>query len=99
MSATSVGREGTLALVARGMAALTFRELCVPDDVAERGVGDIPGYHYRDDALDIWGAIHSYVEGIVALFYAEDAEVAEDEELQEWVGEIFTYGVLGNQKS
>ncbi|XP_066426911.1 polyunsaturated fatty acid lipoxygenase ALOX15B-like [Molothrus aeneus] len=97
--ATSVGREGTLALVARGTAALTLRELCVPDDVAERGVGDIPGYHYRDDALDIWGAIHSYVEGIVALFYAEDQEVAEDEELQEWVGEIFTYGVLGNEKS
>ncbi|NWT35501.1 ALOX8 lipoxygenase, partial [Cardinalis cardinalis] len=41
----------------------------------------------------------SYVEGIVALFYAEDEEVAEDEELQEWVGEIFTYGVLGNEKS
>ncbi|XP_068035462.1 polyunsaturated fatty acid lipoxygenase ALOX15B-like, partial [Anomalospiza imberbis] len=97
--ATAVGREGTLALVARGTAALTFRELCVPDDVAERGVGDIPGYHYRDDALDIWGAIESYVQGIVELFYAEDSEVAEDEELQEWVGEIFTYGVLGNEKS
>ncbi|XP_048146328.1 hydroperoxide isomerase ALOXE3-like [Corvus hawaiiensis] len=97
--ATSVGREGTLALVARGTAALTYRELCVPDDVEERGVGDIPGYHYRDDALDIWGAIESYVEGIVALFYAEDKDVAEDEELQEWVGEIFTYGVLGNEKT
>ncbi|XP_037982422.1 polyunsaturated fatty acid lipoxygenase ALOX15B-like [Motacilla alba alba] len=97
--ATSLGREGTLALVARGTAALTFRELCVPDDVAERGVGDIPGYHYRDDALDIWEAIRSYVEGVVALFYAEDAEVAGDEELQQWVGEIFTYGVLGNRHS
>ncbi|XP_068854782.1 polyunsaturated fatty acid lipoxygenase ALOX15B-like [Aphelocoma coerulescens] len=97
--ATAVGREGTLALVARGTAALTYRELCVPDDVEERGVGDIPGYHYRDDALDIWGAIESYVEGIVALFYAEDKDVAEDEELQEWVGEIFTYGVLGNEKT
>ncbi|NWV95898.1 LX15B lipoxygenase, partial [Machaerirhynchus nigripectus] len=41
----------------------------------------------------------SYVEGIVALFYAEDGDVAEDEELQDWVGEIFTYGVLGNEKS
>ncbi|XP_062368154.1 polyunsaturated fatty acid lipoxygenase ALOX15B-like [Cinclus cinclus] len=97
--ATSVGREGTLALVARGTAALTFRELCVPEDVEERGVGDIPGYHYRDDALDIWGAIERYVQGIVELFYPSERAVCEDEELQEWVGEIFTYGVLGNRAS
>ncbi|XP_066065416.1 hydroperoxide isomerase ALOXE3-like [Chamaea fasciata] len=97
--ATSVGREGTLVLVARGTAALTYGELCVPEDVAERGVGDIPGYHYRDDALEIWAAIESYVEGVVSLFYGGDGDVAEDEELQGWVGEIFTYGVLGNPES
>ncbi|XP_057244508.1 polyunsaturated fatty acid lipoxygenase ALOX15B-like, partial [Malurus melanocephalus] len=94
--ATSVGRRGTLALVARATLSLRYHELCVPEDVAERGVGDIPGYHYRDDALDIWTALQSYVQGVVALFYGGDSDVAEDEELQEWVGEIFTYGVLGN---
>lgn len=55
--ATAVGREGTLELVARGTEALTYRELCVPDDLEHRGVTDIPNYHYRDDALEIWGAI------------------------------------------
>uniref|UniRef100_A0A8C3Y5Z3 Lipoxygenase domain-containing protein n=1 Tax=Catharus ustulatus TaxID=91951 RepID=A0A8C3Y5Z3_CATUS len=97
--ATSIGREGTLALVARGVAALTMAELCVPEDIRERGVGDIPGYHYRDDATAIWEAIDSYVQAIVSLFYPGDAAVAEDEELQDWVGEIFRYGVLGNQGS
>lgn len=58
--ATAVGREGTLELVARGTAALTYRELCVPDDLEHRGVTDIPNYHYRDDALEIWGAIERW---------------------------------------
>ncbi|KAM6289113.1 hydroperoxide isomerase ALOXE3-like [Aegotheles albertisi] len=97
--ATAVGREGTLELVARGTAALTYRELCVPDDLEHRGVTDVPNYHYRDDALEIWEAIKSLVEGIVALYYPEDSDVAEDHELQDWVGEIFTHTVLGNEKS
>lgn len=41
----------------------------------------------------------SLAEGIVALYYPEDSDVAEDYELQDWVGEIFTYAVLGNEKS
>lgn len=61
--ATAVGREGTLELVARGTAALTYRELCVPDDLEDRGVTDIPNYHYRDDALEIWGAIERWGGG------------------------------------
>ncbi|XP_074023487.1 LOW QUALITY PROTEIN: hydroperoxide isomerase ALOXE3-like [Numenius arquata] len=97
--ATAIGREGTLELVARGTAALTYTELCVPDDMENRGVTDVPNYHYRDDALEIWGAIESLAEGIVAIYYPKDSDVAEDHELQDWVGEIFTYAVLGNEKS
>ncbi|XP_064904262.1 polyunsaturated fatty acid lipoxygenase ALOX15B-like [Columba livia] len=97
--ATAVGREGTLELVARGTAALTYRELCVPEDIEDRGVALVPNYYYRDDALEIWAAMESLVEGVVSLHYAGDKEVAEDEELQSWVGDIFTYAVLGNQQS
>ncbi|XP_037230578.1 polyunsaturated fatty acid lipoxygenase ALOX15B-like [Falco rusticolus] len=97
--ATALGREGTLELVARGTAALTYTELCVPDDLENRGVTDIPNYYYRDDALEIWGAIKSLVQGIVALYYPEDSDVAEDYELQDWVGEIFTYAALSNEKT
>ncbi|XP_052535362.1 hydroperoxide isomerase ALOXE3-like [Tympanuchus pallidicinctus] len=97
--ATSIGRSGTLQLVGRALAATTYTELCVPDDIAERGLTGVPNYHYGADAMDIWGAIHSFVEGIVALYYPTDADVADDPELQQWVGEIFIYGVLGNEKS
>uniref|UniRef100_A0A8B9IP35 Lipoxygenase domain-containing protein n=1 Tax=Anser cygnoides TaxID=8845 RepID=A0A8B9IP35_ANSCY len=97
--ASAIGREGALELVARATAALTYAELCVPDDIERRGVADVPNYHYRDDALEIWGAIESFVEGIVGLYYHEDSDVVDDPELQDWVGEIFTYAVLGNEKS
>ncbi|XP_035169653.1 hydroperoxide isomerase ALOXE3-like, partial [Oxyura jamaicensis] len=97
--ASAIGREGALELVARATAALTYAELCVPDDIERRGVTDVPNYYYRDDALEIWGAIESFVEGIVGLYYHEDSDVVDDPELQDWVGEIFTYAVLGNEKS
>ncbi|XP_053908672.1 polyunsaturated fatty acid lipoxygenase ALOX15B-like, partial [Cuculus canorus] len=97
--ATAVGREGTLELVARGTSALTYTELCVPEDLKDRDVLDVPNYHYGDDALELWATIESFVAGVVALYYLEDNDVAEDEELQLWVGDIFTYGVLGNEKT
>ncbi|XP_065591155.1 LOW QUALITY PROTEIN: hydroperoxide isomerase ALOXE3-like, partial [Cyrtonyx montezumae] len=97
--ATSIGRAGTLQLLERGTAAVTYAQLCVPDDIAARGVAQIPHYHYRDDATDIWGAIHRFVHGIVALYYPSDAAVCDDPEVQLWVHEIFTRAVLGNHRS
>lgn len=35
----------------------------------------------------------------MGLYYHEDSDVVDDPELQDWVGEIFTYAVLGNEKS
>ena len=56
--ATSIGRSGTLQLVGRALAATTYTELCVPDDIEQRGLTGVPKYHYGADAMDIWGAIH-----------------------------------------
>lgn len=35
----------------------------------------------------------------MSYYYPNDAEVKKDSELQEWIGEIFTHALLGNQKS
>ena len=43
--------------MARALAATTYAELCVPDDIAQRGLADVPKYHYGADAMDLWGAI------------------------------------------
>lgn len=43
--------------MARGLEAVTYRSLCLPHQLADRGVQDLAHYYYRDDGLQIWAAI------------------------------------------
>ncbi|XP_038624729.1 polyunsaturated fatty acid lipoxygenase ALOX15B isoform X1 [Tachyglossus aculeatus] len=96
---TAVGVSGFTELVRRDLEQLTYSTLCLPEDVRARGVSNLPGYHYRDDGLKIWGAIESYVSEIVGFYYGSDAAVEGDMELQAWVWEIFAEGFLGRETS
>ncbi|GAB1296282.1 Polyunsaturated fatty acid lipoxygenase ALOX8 [Apodemus speciosus] len=53
-------------------------------DIRARDVEDIPGYYYRDDGMQIWGAIKSFVSEIVSIYYPSDTSVQHDQELQAW---------------
>ena len=62
---------------------------------ADRGVGedDLPHFPFREDTLDIWKAIHNYVQRYLQIYYSADKEQAkknmlEDNELQAWVNEM-----------
>ena len=57
----------------------------------QRGMADIPSYHFRDDGLKLWGAIKDYAEDIVNVFYISNEDVVADWELQGWVEEIYRY--------
>ncbi|XP_041641560.1 polyunsaturated fatty acid lipoxygenase ALOX15B-like [Cheilinus undulatus] len=93
---TASGGQGVLTILNRSMASMTYSSLCIPDDIAERGVGSVPNYYYRDDGLRLWDIIHSFVQGILSYYYKNDAEVEKDSELQKWISDIFVEGFLSN---
>ncbi|XP_009474963.1 PREDICTED: hydroperoxide isomerase ALOXE3-like [Nipponia nippon] len=93
------GGGGMLLIVQRGLEKVTYTSLCLPDDIRHRGMAHLPNYHYRDDGMSLWEAIESFVSGIVAFYYGEDAAVRGDAELQAWVMDIFTNGFLGRTSS
>ena len=37
---------------------MTYSSLCIPDDIAERGLEDVPNFYYRDDGLRLWDIIN-----------------------------------------
>lgn len=60
-------------------------------DLAARGLSDraaLPAHPYRDDALLVWDALARFIESYVALYYATDADVLGDTELQAFVAEL-----------
>jgi hypothetical protein len=86
----SVGREGALDLCAKAWKSWSFEQYDLRRDLKGRGVDDpnLPGYHYRDDALKVWDAIAEFVSAIVWQFYRSDADIVGDFELQAWVREL-----------
>jgi Lipoxygenase len=82
-----------------------FYKQALPYDLEARGVYQIPGYYYRDDALLIWGAIKSYVTSILQLQYKVADDIINDNQLQAWKDELINpkqgnlQGLLGSEKS
>ncbi|XP_055971104.1 polyunsaturated fatty acid lipoxygenase ALOX12 [Sorex fumeus] len=95
--AISTGGGGHVQLIRRAMAQLTYRSLCPPEDLADRGLLGIPSALYAQDALRLWETIARYVEGIVRLFYHGDDTVRGDSELQAWCREITEVGLCQAQ--
>ncbi|KAM6941512.1 arachidonate 12-lipoxygenase, 12R-type-like [Lycodopsis pacificus] len=88
------GGEGMRTLLKRSLSSVTYRSLCVPDDIADRGLEDVPKFYYRDDGLKLWDIIHRYVQGVLSFYYKNDSEVQKDSELQKWISDIFEHGFL-----
>lgn len=47
-------------ILQRSLSSLTYSSLCIPDDIAERGLESVPNFYYRDDGLKLWDIIYRY---------------------------------------
>uniref|UniRef100_A0A665V8V1 Arachidonate 12-lipoxygenase n=1 Tax=Echeneis naucrates TaxID=173247 RepID=A0A665V8V1_ECHNA len=88
----STGGDGLLILAQREYKVLTYRSLQPHKDFIDRGVSHLPEYFYKEHSLMLWEAIHSFVTGVVDLFYQSDHDVQEDLELQAWFTDISQEG-------
>ncbi|KAM5307860.1 polyunsaturated fatty acid lipoxygenase ALOX15 [Glossophaga mutica] len=93
----STGGGGHVELLRRAGLLITYRSLCPPDDLADRGLLGVKSSFYAHDALQLWEIISRYVEGTVNLHYKTDEAVKQDLELQAWCQEITEVGLQGAQ--
>ncbi|KAM3623614.1 uncharacterized protein V6R79_013228 [Siganus canaliculatus] len=93
------GGEGAMKLLQDSLASVTYSSLCIPDDIAERGLKDVPDFYYRDDGLKLWKISNRFVEGVLTHYYKNDDEVIKDSELQKWIQDIFEQGFLSKADS
>ena len=71
-----------------------FNASLLPETLERRGVSDrekLPYYPYRDDALEIWQAIHNWVKDYLTISYQNDEGVQNDVNLQNWLGELLSH--------
>ncbi|ROJ42272.1 Hydroperoxide isomerase ALOXE3 [Anabarilius grahami] len=94
-----VGGESLAKLLKRATTSLTYSALCLPDNISERGLENVPHYYYRDDGMKLWNIINKFVAALLSHYYQSDAHVQKDTELQRWIREIFTNGFLGRDGS
>lgn len=88
--ATNVGPaiECTRQLVASAHIAWRWDENCPARVFEVRGVDQLPSFPFRDDTRLLWTATRNFVSGYLRVYYASDADVAADNELQGWVREL-----------
>ncbi|XP_019108817.2 hydroperoxide isomerase ALOXE3-like [Larimichthys crocea] len=91
---SACSREGMFTILKKSLSTTTYSSLCIPEDIAERGLKAVPNFYYRDDGLRLWAIIHSFVQRVLSYYYKNDDEVQRDTELQKWIGDIFEHGFL-----
>uniref|UniRef100_A0A8C7JY95 Uncharacterized protein n=1 Tax=Oncorhynchus kisutch TaxID=8019 RepID=A0A8C7JY95_ONCKI len=91
------GGEAMNEILRRSVASLTYSSLCMPEDITARGLESVPNNYYRDDGLKLWDIIHRFVEEVISFYYKSDSEVREDQEVQNWIKDIFDHGFLAQE--
>lgn len=91
--------KGMTTVLRRSLSVLKYKNLCIKDDIADRGLESMPNYYYRDDGFKLWDIIEKFVEGVLTHYYKNDEDVKEDTELQNYIQEIFEHGFHSKEDS
>lgn len=92
---TAIGSNGFRALIKKMYKKFSIDDLDFALDITNRKVENtlkLPNYYYRDDGLKMWNAVSRYVYNMVTQFYQTDDDVIEDNEVQNWIQDIFENG-------
>jgi arachidonate 15-lipoxygenase len=81
----------SLRMVREGIAAFRLDDYTPPgmfdrNDTASNEA--LPDYPFRDDTVPVWQSLAQFVDAYVKLYYASDADVSGDSELQAFVAEL-----------
>ena len=74
---------------------MNFEDYNFPNSLKKRGVDDpskLQEYYYRDDGLALWEAIQKFVSEMVGIFYRSDEDVKKDDEVQNWIIDVYENG-------
>ncbi|KAL3999915.1 galectin-3-binding protein [Sarotherodon galilaeus] len=93
------GGKGVIEIMQRSLASMTYKSLCIVDDIVERGLKDVPNFFYRDDGLRLWRIIYSFVKAVLGYYYKTNGQVQKDSKLQNWIKDIFEQGFLSNEST
>ncbi|XP_072570210.1 polyunsaturated fatty acid 5-lipoxygenase-like [Paramormyrops kingsleyae] len=93
MEYTGFGMDAQWEVLQRAVKQLTYKSLCLPDNLESRGVQKLKNYHYRDDAMQIWDAISEFLQKVVDTYYNDDSDIKKDKELQNFLYYTHSYGL------
>lgn len=81
--------ESDLQVAAQSVLSPGFDALMLPNFLQSQGLTNPQLiYPYRDDALLVWNAVKAWVKDYLALYYANDAAVQKDKQLQSWAADL-----------
>ncbi|XP_051946160.1 polyunsaturated fatty acid 5-lipoxygenase-like [Xyrauchen texanus] len=94
--ANGTGGGGHVEMVQKAMKTFTYKSLCFPEDIKERGMDsqeELPYYFYRDDGNRVWETVKNFVSEVVDVYYDKDETIQEDEEVQAFVKDVCSFGM------
>nr|XP_023654814.1 arachidonate 5-lipoxygenase-like [Paramormyrops kingsleyae] len=95
MEYTAFGKAAQWEVLQRAFSQVTYKSLCLPDNLESRGVQNLMNYYYREDALVIWDAISEFLQRVIDTYYKDDHDIRRDTELQNFFSYTYRYGLQG----